>query len=54
MWDADDMGMAFPTKDEFTKSVEEKTASMKRSVEIFAPYSQYCALVPVELTIHKV
>ena len=53
-WDSEDMGMAFPTKEEFAKSVNEKTASMKRSVELFGPRSDYCALVPVELTLHKI
>lgn len=54
-WDAEDMdGMPFPTKEEFVKIVEEKTANMKKSVKIFAPYSEFCALVPIELTIYKV
>lgn len=54
LWDAEDMGMAFPTKEEFAKSVNEKTANMKRSLELFAPRSDYCALVPIELTLYEV
>ena len=54
MWDADDMGMPFPTQEEFRKSVTEKTAAMMRSAQLFAPYSNYCALKPIELSIHKV
>lgn len=54
MWDADDMGMPFPTQEEFRKSVTEKTATMVRSAQLFAPYSNYCALKPIELSIHKV
>lgn len=54
VWDAEDMHMPFPTKEEFAKSVAEKVASGKRSLEIFAPRSDYCALVPIELTLHEV
>ena len=54
VWDAEDMHMPFPTKEEFAKSVNEKTANIKRSLELFAPRSDYCALVPIELNLHKV
>ena len=54
MWDAEDMGMSFPTKDEFTQMVKEKLSNMKRQVNIFAPYSDYCALVPLELTVYEI
>ena len=54
MWDAEDMGMPFPTKEEFAKSVAEKVASGKRTLDIFCPYSNYCALVPIYLTLHRV
>jgi hypothetical protein len=54
MWDADDMGMSFPTKEEFTKIVKDKLSNMKRNVEIFAPYSDYCALIPLQLSVYEV
>ena len=54
MWDAEDMGIPFPTQEEFTHIVKEKFSAMKKNFEIFAPYSQYCALVPLELKVYKV
>jgi len=53
MWDAEDMGIPFPTKEEFTKSVKEKVSKMKGSVKVFGPYSQYCCLVPNEITLYE-
>ena len=50
-WDAEDMSMPFPTKEEFVKSVTDLVHSTKRSTVLFGPYSQYCALVPCELVL---
>jgi hypothetical protein len=48
-WDEDDMGCKQPIKDDFaTKELENKLGN-KRQVELYGPYSQYCALVPDEV-----
>lgn len=55
LWDEEDMGgIPFPTQQEFTDTVKEKVSKMKKQVEIFAPYSDYCALVPLELRLYEV
>jgi len=51
-WDADDMSMPFPTKEEFVQSVTDLVRSTKRSTVLFGPYSEYCALVPSELVLN--
>ena len=57
-WDADDMGMPFPTKEEFTQTVVEKISQIGKknrwSLSVFAPYSQFCRLVPNEITLSKI
>ena len=52
VWDVDDMGCSFPTKEEFTQTVMEKVRTMKTSVEIYNPYSDYCRHVPIELQLY--
>lgn len=57
-WDAEDMGMEFPSKQEFLpKIICEKISHLKhgytRPVTLFDAYSKYACLVPNELTVSK-
>jgi hypothetical protein len=56
MWDAEDMGMEFPSRKDFAAStICEKISQMKHGntlpVKLFDAYSQYASLVPNELTV---
>lgn len=46
IWDEDDMGCKQPTKEDFTAKELESKLGKRRQVELYGPYSQYCALVP--------
>jgi hypothetical protein len=56
MWDAEDMGMEFPSIQDFRpKTICEKISQMKhgntRPVKLFDAYSKYASLVPNELIV---
>ena len=51
-WDMVDC--KFSTKEEFSESVKEKVKNMRSYIDLFSPYSEFCAHVPVELTLQKI
>jgi hypothetical protein len=56
MWDAEDMGMEFPSRKDFSaNTICEKLSQMKHGntcpVKLLDAYSQYASLVPNELIV---
>ena len=52
-WDENDMGMPFPTKDEFTVEAIKNKFNKRRSLVLFGPYSQYHCLILNELLLEE-
>jgi hypothetical protein len=48
-WDDEDMGCKQPTRDEFSVTCLETKLGRRKQVELYGPYSQFCALVPDEV-----
>jgi hypothetical protein len=48
-WDEEDMGCKQPTQDDFSVTTLEAKLGKRKQVELYGPYSQFCALVPDEV-----
>jgi hypothetical protein len=48
-WDEEDMGCKQPSRDSFTSKELEMKLGKKGQVELYGPYSQFCALVPDQM-----
>jgi hypothetical protein len=55
-WDEEDMGVSFPSKDEFTlESIQKKIMTKKsRRITLFGYYSNFCCLIPYELILEEI
>lgn len=51
-WNENDMGCAFPPKDEFTKEFIEY--KMEKKQPVFNPYSNYFCMIPNELLVEEI